>query len=158
TPLEPEREIHSEVRSLDNTGVGEVLGSPGYMSPEQAVDSQSVGPASDIFALGAILFEILTLRHLVPGESNVDVTRATIQGQYEARISKRFPDLDVPPELEAICVTATEIEPDKRFLRARDFADAIERYLEGDRDVARRRSMAGRHTRAAIAALAESVE
>jgi serine/threonine-protein kinase len=157
-PLTPDRASLSEVRSLDNTGVGEVLGSPGYMSPEQAVDSQSVGPASDIFALGAILFEMLTLRHLVPGEANADVTRATIQGQYEARISKRFPDLDVPPELEAICVTATDIDPSKRFLRARDFADAIERYLEGDRDVARRRSMAGRHTRAAIAALAESVE
>ncbi|MFT3772494.1 MAG: serine/threonine-protein kinase [Minicystis sp.] len=157
-PVSPERQSLDDVRSLDNTGVGEVLGSPGYMSPEQAVDSQSVGPASDIFALGAILFEILTLRHLVAGENNAEVTRATISGQYDARIGKRFPDLDVPPELEEICVTATALDPDKRFHHARDFADAIERFLEGDRDVARRRSMAGRHTRAAIGALAESVE
>jgi serine/threonine-protein kinase len=155
---EPERDGLDEVRSIDTTAVGEVLGSPGYMSPEQATDSQSIGPATDIFALGAILFEILTLRHLVPGESNVEVTRNTISGQYDARIAKRFPELDVPPELEAICVRATEIDPTKRFESARALADAIERYLEGDRDVARRRSMAGRHTRAAIAALAESVE
>jgi serine/threonine-protein kinase len=157
-PLSFDRPSLDDVRSLDNTGVGEVLGSPGYMSPEQAVDSQSVGPATDIFALGAMLFEVLALRHLIPGDNNAEVTRATIAGHYEARISKRFPDLDVPPELESICVTATAFEPQERFPRARDLADAIERYLEGDRDVARRRSMAGRHTRAAIAALAESVE
>jgi serine/threonine-protein kinase len=154
----PDRRSLEDARSIDTTGVGEVLGSPGYMSPEQAVDSQSVGPASDIFALGAILFEILTLRHLMPGETNAEVTRATISGQYEARISKRFPDLDIPPELEAACVQATALDPRARFDRARDLADALERFLEGDRDVARRRSMAGRHTRSAIAALAESVE
>jgi serine/threonine-protein kinase len=156
--LAPDRPALDDVRSLDNTGVGEVLGSPGYMSPEQAVDSQGVGPASDIFALGAILFEILTLRHLVSGDTHAEVTRATIAGRYEARISKRFADLDVSPELEAICVTATAVLPEERYKRARDLADAVERYLEGDRDGSRRRAMAGRHTRAAIAALAESVE
>jgi serine/threonine-protein kinase len=150
--------LSSRASSLDTTGVGEVLGSPGYMSPEQAVDSQSVGPPSDIFALGAILFELLTFRHLIPGETNAEVTRATIAGQFEPRISKRFPDHDVPPELEAVCVQATAVDPLDRHQRARDLADAIERYLEGDRDVARRRAMAGRHTRLAIAALAESVE
>jgi serine/threonine-protein kinase len=157
-PAGEERTPSDEPQSLDTTAVGEVLGSPGYMSPEQAVDSQSVGPASDVFALGAILFEILTLRHLVPGESNGEVTRATIAGQYEARISRRFPDIDVAPELEAICVQATALDPKQRFTRPRDVADAVERYLEGDRDVERRRSMAGRHTRLAIGALAESVE
>jgi tRNA A-37 threonylcarbamoyl transferase component Bud32 len=154
----PERAALDEARSIDTTAVGEVLGSPGYMSPEQAVDSQSVGTKTDIFALGAILFEILTQRHLVPGDTNAVVTRNTIVGDYDARASKRFPDLDVPPELEAICVQATDKDPARRQERARELADAVERYLEGDRDVARRRSMAGRHTRAAIAALAESVE
>ena len=153
-----ERTSNDELKSMDTTAVGEILGSPGYMSPEQAVDSQSVGPVSDVFALGAILFEILTLRHLMPGETNAEVTRATITGQYEPRISKRFPDADVAPELEAICVQATAHEPAKRFLRPRDLADELERYLAGDLDVERRRSMAGRRTRLAISALAESVE
>ncbi|APR75495.1 Serine/threonine protein kinase PrkC, regulator of stationary phase [Minicystis rosea] len=157
-PPTAERQSLDDVRSLDNTGVGEVLGSPGYMSPEQAVDSQSVGPASDIFALGAILFECLTRSQLITGESHADITRVTVAGQYDARIGKRFPDLDVPPELEEICVTATAFDPRQRYARARDLADAIERFLEGDRDVARRRAMAGRHTRAAITALAESAE
>ena len=153
-----DRRSLEDTRSMDTTGVGEVLGSPGYMSPEQAVDSQSVGPPSDIFALGAVLFEILTLRHLIPGETNAAVTRATIGGQYDAHIGKRFPDLEIPPELEAVCVQATALDPGARQERARDLADAVERFLEGDRDVARRRSMAGRHTRLAIGALAESVE
>src|SRR5262249_45355841 len=148
----PDRRSLEDVASLDTTGVGEVLGSPGYMSPEQAVDSQSVGTQSDVFALGAMLFEILTLRHLVSGASNGEVTRAPITGSYDARISKRFPEIDVPPELEAICVKATALDPDKRYPRARDLADALERYLEGDRDVLQRRSAAGKHTRAAIGA------
>src|SRR6185295_3698027 len=99
------------------------LGSPGYMSPEQAVDSQSVGTATDIFALGAILFEIVTLHHLLKGESNGAVTRATILGEYDARISKRFPEVDVSPELEAICVKATAKDAPERHERARDLAN-----------------------------------
>ncbi len=153
-----ERAWFYERRSMDTTAVGEVLGSPGYMSPEQAVDSQSVDSRSDIFALGAILFEILTLHHLVPGDTNAVVVGNTIAGDYEARISRRFPELDVPPELEAICVRATDKDAVNRHARARDLADAVESYLEGDRDVARRRSMAGKHTRAAIDALAESAD
>jgi serine/threonine-protein kinase len=154
----PDRRALDEVRSIDTTAVGEVLGSPGYMSPEQAVDSQGVGTAADIFALGSVLFEILTLHHLIPGETSQLVAANTRLGEFDAHIAKRFPELDAPPELEAICVRATDMDPKRRHERARDIADAIESFLEGDRDVARRRSMAGKHTRSAIAALSESVE
>lgn len=143
---------------FDATGVGEVLGTPGYMSPEQAIDSQRVAPPTDIFALGSILFELLTLHQLVGGKTHADVKVATVAGTFEPRISKRFPDTDVPPELEEICVRATALEPSDRIASARAIADAIERFLEGDLDVSRRRSMAGAHTRSAIQALAESVE
>lgn len=145
-----------EPRSLVATEVGEVLGTPGYMSPEQAIDSQRVGPATDIFSLGAMLFEILTLRQLIPGQSHADVKVATIAGKYEARFSKRFPELDAPVELEEICVKATEVEPEQRYAHARAIADAVERYLEGDRSVEHRKHLAGQHTREAIRALAES--
>ncbi len=157
-PGAQERAWFYERRSMDTTAVGEVLGSPGYMSPEQAVDSQSVDSRSDIFALGAILFEILTLHHLVPGDTNAMVAGNTIAGDYDARVSRRYPELDVPPELEAICVKATDKDSVNRHEHARDLADAVEKYLEGDRDVARRQAMAGTHTGAAIAALAESTE
>ena len=149
---------HFSYSSVDRTAVGEVLGSPGYMAPEQAVDSKSVGPRADIFALGAMLFEVLTLEHLVTGKDSGAIAKATIAGEYEPRISRRFPELDVAPELEEICVKATDHNPAARYESAREIADAIERYLEGDRDVARRRLLAGKHTRAAIAALSESVE
>jgi serine/threonine-protein kinase len=154
----PDRAALDEMRSIDTTAVGEVLGSPGYMSPEQAVDSQGVGTATDIFALGAILFEIMTLHHLIPGETSQMVAANTRLGEFDAHIAKRFPDLEVPPELEAACVRATDMDPRRRHERARDLAEQVEAYLEGDRDVARRRSMAGKHTRAAIGALAESVD
>jgi serine/threonine-protein kinase len=142
----------------EETAIGEVLGTPGYMSPEQAADSQSVDARSDIFALGSMLFELLTLRQLVPGATAAEVTKSTIIGRYERHIGKRFPELDVPPELEAACARACEHDPQARFETAKQLADAIERFLDGDRDDKRRRHMADKHTRAAIAALAESTE
>jgi serine/threonine-protein kinase len=143
--------------AIDTTAVGEVLGSPGYMSPEQAVDSGGVGPATDVFALGAILFEILTLRRLIEGDTPARIASKTRLGEFDAHIAKRFPELEVPPELEAICVKATDDDPARRQPRARDLADAVASYLEGDRDVARRRSMATKHGQAAMEAFAESV-
>ncbi len=126
---------------FDATGVGEVLVPEGI---EGQVPYK--GPVGSV------------LHQLVGGKTHADVKVATVAGTFEPRISKRFPDTDVPPELEEICVRATALEPSDRIASARAIADAIERFLEGDLDVSRRRSMAGAHTRSAIQALAESVE
>ena len=121
---------------------GEVLGTPGYMAPEQIGSSgRGVDARSDVYALGAILFELLTYEPLHPRGSTQRALGSTIAGA-DAHCSTRAPDRQVPPELEAICVRATEDRPEDRYATARDLHDAVERYLDGDRDLALRRQMA----------------
>jgi serine/threonine-protein kinase len=132
-----------------DTVAGVVLGTPGYMSPEQMRgDVDRISPASDVYSLGAILFELLTGSPLHGGPDLQRIVTSTLDG-VEARPSVRFPDLDVPPELEALVVRATAQDPLARFERARELSEAIERYLDGERDVERRRELAESHARAA---------
>lgn len=134
------------------TAVGAIMGTPGYMAPEQVQgDTEHFAAQTDIYALGAILFEILTLRELNTGRTPQDLLMSTLRGS-EARPSVRAPDRDVAPELEAICVRATALAPADRYESARDMYDAIEGYLDGDRDLERRRVMAAKHVEAAEAA------
>jgi serine/threonine-protein kinase len=128
---------------------GAIMGTPLYMSPEQLLDP-AVGPESDVFALGAILFEILTL---VTARDPKAVTAAV-----NARMSVRAPDRDVAPELEAICVRALATGPAQRFPSARALHAAVARYLDGDRDREQRRALASTHAAAAVAALAHGGE
>jgi eukaryotic-like serine/threonine-protein kinase len=137
------------VKSLDvelrDTVAGSVLGTPGYMAPEQMRgDIDRVGPASDVYALGAILFELLTLHPLHDGRSLQSLVESTLDG-IEARPSVRFAEQDIAPELEALIVRATTLDPLLRFDRARELSEALERYLDGERDVERRREMAELH-------------
>ena len=128
-----------------NTAYGAIMGTPGYMAPEQIQgENELMGPQADIYALGAILFEILTRRALNVGRTAQDVLMATLKGS-EARPSLRAPERLVPPELEAICVRATALAPLDRYSSAREMHDAIEGYLDGDRDLGRRRTLAGKH-------------
>jgi serine/threonine-protein kinase len=130
---------------------GMVLGTPGFMSPEQ-VRGEPVGPASDVYALGAILFEILTLEPLHPDGNAASVLASTLRGA-DARPSARAPGREVPPELEAICVKATARSPQDRYASARDLCAAVERTLDGERDVALRQALAGEHARSAAEAV-----
>ncbi len=140
------------------TAVGEILGTPGYMSPEQAYGGVDVGPHSDVFALGSILYEILTLQKLVPGSTDQEVREATMKGRYDPRPSSRFPEMEIPPELEEIVVAATQLDAAARTRSARSLYEQVERWLEGEGEERRRASLARRHTRAAISAVAEAAE
>ena len=126
----------------NNTQAGAVLGTPGYASPEQLRSEAS--RASDVYALGAVLFEILTLERLHVADSGAALVAATIDGA-DARIAHRFPDLDVPPELEVLCIRATAHDPDERIPSARVLHDALTAFLDGDRDLALRRAAAAEH-------------
>jgi eukaryotic-like serine/threonine-protein kinase len=136
------------------TATGAILGTPGYMAPEQLLPGGVIGPAADVFALGAILFEILTFERLVPRGDPLVALEVT-RGGVDARASVRRPGLDVAPELEEACVRATRLDPAERFASARELNDTIERYLEGDRDLERRRTLAAGHVAAAERLLAE---
>jgi hypothetical protein len=105
------------------------------------------GPAADIYALGCILFEIVAGVALHAHGRSAD--RAL---QPVARPSQHRPD--APPELDAICERATRVDPDARFGSARALGDAVQAFLDGDRDVAARSALAKQHIAEARAALA----
>ena len=142
---------------------GELMGTPGYMAPEQVSGDHLVDARADVYALGAILFEIITLETLHPRFGDVKETlESTIRGA-ETRL--RAPERDVPPELEEVCRKATMLDPAARYETARALCDAIERFLDGDRDMARRISLslehassAGAHADRALAGGAASVD
>jgi serine/threonine-protein kinase len=125
------------------TSAGALLGTPGYLAPEQA-RGEEVDERADVYALGALLFEILALRPLHEGPNAEALIASTLRGA-DARVSVRAPERDAPPELETLCVRATALDPRERPARAREMHDAIERYLDGDRDLERRRALAAGH-------------
>jgi serine/threonine protein kinase len=127
------------------TEAGAIVGTPGYMAPEQVRgDLDAVGACTDIYSLGAILFELLALEPLHPRASATAIFASTLAGA-EASPARRAPHRDVPPELDALCVRATALEPADRFSKVRELVDAVERFLDGDRDLALRRRMSEEH-------------
>jgi hypothetical protein len=133
------------------THVGRSMGTPGYMSPEQWDDAGRATASSDIYSLGAILFEILARARLHVSEPMLKVMYATTTG-VDARPSARNAQLDIPPELDALCVRATAVAPADRCTSAREIADTIDAFLEGDRDASMRSTMAEQHRERAHAA------
>jgi eukaryotic-like serine/threonine-protein kinase len=141
-----EGKAESEVRA--RTTAGQILGTLGYMAPEQVGAANAVDARADVYALGAILFELLALVPLHRGQDNRELLRSTQIGA-NARPSEVAPERQVPPELDAICERATALDPEKRHASAQELHDAVERYLEGDRDLSQRKRMAARYAQAA---------
>jgi serine/threonine protein kinase len=127
------------------TADGAVLGTLGYMPPEQLEGGASrVDRRADVYALGAMLFELLTLEPLHPRTSVAELIESTLSG-VDARASVRAPEREIPPELEAICVRACAQDPAARYDDVRELVAALERYVDGDRDEQRRRALADEH-------------
>jgi serine/threonine-protein kinase len=138
----------TDERTQRMTEVGAILGTPGYIAPEQLVGSPA-GTAADVYSLGAILFEILTGQALHPAD---DAYASTLDRPCVAP-TMRSPKRAIPPELDVACVAALAGVAALR-LSARQLADRIQRYLDGDRDVERRRALAAEQLAVARLALA----
>jgi predicted Ser/Thr protein kinase len=118
-----------------STQDGTIVGTASYMAPEQAAGRvKETGPLSDVYALGAILYEMLTGRPPFHAETSLK-TMQLVQTQEPVRPRTLNPKLD--PELEAVCLKCLEKEPRRRYASAEALAVDLERWLRGDATLAR---------------------
>jgi len=119
----------------DLTGTGQILGTPSYMPPEQAAGRMSaVGPLSDVYSLGAILFCSLTGRPPFQSASPLDTL---LQVQQQEPVSLRSLNGKIPVDLETIALKCLEKPPSRRYGSAQELADELERFLAGHPILAR---------------------
>ena len=126
------------------TQTGAVLGTPSYMSPEQASGSGQVGPASDLFSLGVMLYQLLTSRLPFEGSTTVE-TLKIISERDPLAPSKHRPS--VPRDLETICLKCLAKDSAHRYASARALSEDLARFLDHRTILARRAGWLERTTR-----------
>jgi serine/threonine-protein kinase len=106
---------------------GQVIGTPGYLSPEQAEGRlDQIGPRTDVYGLGAILYEVLTGEAPFVGSDTHELIRRVV---HEAPVPPHTLIRETPPALEAVCLKALAKEPTQRYASAAELASEIRHFL-----------------------------
>ncbi len=121
------RQVDADEDESRMTKEGAILGTPAYMSPEQVLGDLETGPPADIYALGIILFELLTGN--LPFRGGTTIVLGQILGAETPRLSHANPNID--PELDAICARAMAKKPEDRFGSMKEFAQHLTDFLQG---------------------------
>lgn len=122
---------------LQNTVTGDVLGTPSYMSPEQASsDRDGIDRRSDVYSIGVILYELLTGRKPFINKGNVPALLEMVKNVEPTPLRAINPKIQ--RDLETICLKCLQKKPTDRYQTALDLADDIGRYRRGEPIVARR--------------------
>jgi tetratricopeptide (TPR) repeat protein/tRNA A-37 threonylcarbamoyl transferase component Bud32 len=121
---------------------GSVVGTPSYMSPEQAAgDVGRLGPASDVYSLGATLYSLLTGKRPFADHDRGSVLQAVQRGDFTP---PRALDRSIAPDLEAVCLKAMALRPEDRYAAPRALAEDLERWMADEPVTARRDPFAER--------------
>lgn len=130
---------------LGQTRTGAVLGTPHYMAPEQSIgDVRALSPATDVHALGAILYECLTGKTVFRGETLLQTLEQvrTAEPDPPSRVRP-----EIPADLDTICLKCLEKVPQRRYASAGELADDLRRFLNGEMILARPYTLVDRLTR-----------
>lgn len=114
---------------------GQIIGTPAYMAPEQAMGLiDQVDARTDVYGLGAILYHLLTLQPPFSGKTNREIVHRVLRETVQP-LQERAPEQDIDPELGAIVMQCLARDPQARFENARALADRITEYLDVPRAI-----------------------